>query len=68
MTASLHRSNKDVTRELAATLRGKLDRKYARIFGAVANEWDRRFAGKDPSDACVSVRISGRAESFRRAA
>ena len=45
-------------RELVTGLRSVLDRKYSRIVRAAGDEWQRRFAGKDPSDACVSVRIS----------
>ena len=45
--------------ELVIGLRSALDRSYGRVIRAASAEWDRRFAGKDPSDACVSVRISG---------
>ena len=30
---------------------------YGRLIRAARNEWERRFAGKDPSDVCASVRI-----------
>jgi hypothetical protein len=53
---SQHRTN---DRELAAGLRKALDGTYGRIFRAAGREWDRSFAGSDPSDQCVSVRISG---------
>jgi hypothetical protein len=39
-------------------LRHALDLGYARLREAAKNEWERNFAGKDPSDACVSVRIT----------
>ena len=55
----------NVTRELAATLRTSLDRKYNQVLGAAAARWDQKFAGKDPSDACVSVRISSRSLSHQ---
>jgi hypothetical protein len=45
--------------ELITGFRHALDQSYSRIFTAAANEWHRLFTGKDPSDACVSVRISG---------
>jgi len=45
-------------RELISGLRCALDRNYTRILQAASHEWQRRFAGFDPSDACVSVRIS----------
>ncbi len=35
-----------------------LENKYGRILRTAEREWTRRFAGRDPSDACVSVRIS----------
>ena len=47
-------------------LRQALDLGYARFREAAKNEWERNFAGKDPSDACVSVRIST-GDSTRRA-
>ena len=45
--------------ELVIGLRSALDRSYSRVIRAASAEWDRRFAGKDPSDACVSVKITG---------
>jgi hypothetical protein len=48
--------------ELITGFRHALDQSYGRIYNAAANEWNRLFSGNDPSDACVSVRISG----FRR--
>ncbi|HEX8680267.1 MAG TPA: hypothetical protein VF683_09925 [Chthoniobacterales bacterium] len=54
--ASQHRLGDN---ELAAGLRTAIDGKYGRIFQAARREWERTFAGRDPSDACVSVRISG---------
>jgi hypothetical protein len=39
-------------------LRQPLDLAYARLRETAKNEWERNFAGKDPSDACVSVRVS----------
>jgi hypothetical protein len=43
---------------LIAGLRHALDVNYARVLAAAATRWEQHFAGKDPSDACVSVRIS----------
>lgn len=45
-------------RQLANGLRKALHHNYGRVCGAAKEEFERRFAGKDPSDACVSVRIS----------
>jgi hypothetical protein len=44
-------------RRLISGLRQALDLHYARLLDAAKNEWERKYAGKDPSDACVSVRI-----------
>lgn len=46
------------SRRLITGLKHALDMNYARVLDAARNEWERSFAGKDPSDACVSVRIS----------
>ena len=35
-----------------------IEKKYGRLLCAARKEWERRFAGRDPADACVSVRIS----------
>lgn len=45
-------------RELIIGLRGALDQSYSRVLKAASDEWQRRFGGKEPSDSCVSVRIS----------
>lgn len=45
-------------RGMADGLNKALENKYSRILRTAGTEWDRRFAGRDPSDACVSVRIS----------
>ncbi|MBA2432215.1 MAG: hypothetical protein H0V56_08880 [Chthoniobacterales bacterium] len=46
-------------RQLVEGLRHGLERNYSRIFATARREWERRFGGRpDPSDACVSVRIS----------
>ena len=52
--------------ELITGFRSALDRSYSRICQAAADEWQRRFAGNDPSDACVSVRISSSASDPTR--
>jgi hypothetical protein len=46
------------SRRLINGLRHALDMNYARILAAASTQWERNFAGKDPSDACVTVRIS----------
>ena len=45
------------TRRLIAGLRQALDMNYARVLATAQARWEENFAGKDPSDACVTVRI-----------
>jgi hypothetical protein len=44
--------------EMIEGLQHAIDRNYRRLFEAANHQWEQNFAGKDPSDACVSVRIS----------
>ena len=44
-------------------LRQALNLNHSRMLDVAKNYWERKYAGKDPSDACVSVRInSGKAK------
>jgi hypothetical protein len=43
---------------LITGLRHALDVNYARVLDAARTQWERCFEGNDPSDACVSVRIT----------
>jgi hypothetical protein len=45
--------------QMIGALRRSLDQKYSEVLRAAQNRWERSFACADPSDACVSVRISG---------
>jgi hypothetical protein len=45
-------------RRLVGGLRQALDMAYGRLLETARQEWEHNFAGKDPSDACVSVRVS----------
>ena len=45
-------------RRLIDELRQALDMNYARLRAAAKAQWEHNFAGKDPSDACVSVRVT----------
>ena len=68
MKALLHNAVSDksgMTRELATTLRSTLDQKYSRVLRSAQAQWEQRFAGKEPSDACVSVRIAPRSTGTR---
>jgi hypothetical protein len=61
MNASLQRINgtKIVSdpRRFISGLRQALDLNHNRMLTVARREWERRYAGKDPSDACVTVRI-----------
>jgi hypothetical protein len=46
------------SRRLITGLRHALDVNYARVLAAAQSRWEAHFEGKDPSDSCVSVRIS----------
>jgi hypothetical protein len=52
-------------RRLIDGLKQALDMNYARLLGTAKQECERNFAWKDPSDACVSVRVSS-GDSQRR--
>jgi hypothetical protein len=43
---------------LIPRMRQSLNINYPRLFETAKKHWERSFAGKDPSDACVSVRVS----------
>lgn len=45
--------------EIMMTFESALDNKFDQIIKTACDEWERRFAEKDPSDACVNVRITG---------
>lgn len=44
--------------QLAESLRQALAQQYGQMFASAQQNWERYFAGQDPSDACVSVRVS----------
>lgn len=44
--------------EITASLESALDKNFRRLFETAKSVWEHRFAGNDPSDACVSVRIA----------
>ena len=46
------------SRRLITGLRHALDVSYTRVLDAAKERWERNFEGNDPSDACVSVRIT----------
>jgi hypothetical protein len=44
--------------ELIEGLQRAIDNSYRRLREKARHEWESRFASNDPSDACVTVRIS----------
>jgi hypothetical protein len=44
--------------EIAEGLQRALDKNFQRVRENARRQWEGRFAGSDPSDACVSVRIN----------
>jgi len=58
MPLKTHDSNFIDSHRLIAGLKHALDLNYARVLDSARQQWERNFAGKDPSDACVSVRIT----------
>lgn len=57
MNTALQAHDSD-NRRLIAGLRQALDVGYERLLEMASESWERNFAGKDPSDACVSIHIS----------
>jgi hypothetical protein len=50
-------SENDLAESEGDSLRRALDKSYAQLREKALAEWQRRCAGRDPSDACVRVRI-----------
>jgi hypothetical protein len=46
--------------EILAGLRHALDFRYRRLCEVARADWERLFPGKDPADACVSVKVGGK--------
>lgn len=46
------------SRQIVQTMVRAVEKKHGELISAARKEWERRFAGSDPSDACVTVRIS----------
>ena len=46
------------SRRLITGLKQALDVNYTRVLDAARDQWERYVEGNDPSDACVSVRIT----------
>jgi hypothetical protein len=46
------------SRRLITGLRHALDVNYVKVLATAQARWESAYAGNDPSDACVSVRIT----------
>jgi hypothetical protein len=57
MYIDLHRHDAE-NRRLIDALRQAVDSNYSRLLETARQQWEHNFAGKDPSDACVSVRVT----------
>ncbi|MEP6685272.1 MAG: hypothetical protein ABJB22_00720 [Verrucomicrobiota bacterium] len=55
-------------RQLIDGLQQTLHANYGRLLEAAKEEWENKFAGNDPSDACVTVRITTAAPAPRQLA
>ncbi len=54
-----HDAGDDITDDtLTQKVRQSLKINYPKLFETAKKHWERNYAGKDPSDACVSVRVS----------
>jgi hypothetical protein len=56
----------DLTKlELTGTLKPAIDNNFQRIVKNARNQWQQKFAGNDPADSCVSVKITNPKKSSR---
>ena len=53
-------------RDLVAGLQQTLERNHQKILAAALHDWERKYAGRDPSDACASVHIAAPAPRARK--
>jgi hypothetical protein len=50
-------SSGELSRQVVQAMLRVMQRKQGELINAARKEWECKFAGSDPSDACVSVRI-----------
>ena len=55
---NVYRSD-ELSREVAQAMLSAVQRNYGYLISEARQEWERRFASSDPSNSCVTVRISG---------
>lgn len=53
----LEQRNNDIAGEIAEGMLRTVNRNHRQILEAAQKEWECKYAGSDPSDACVSVCI-----------
>ena len=56
---NVYRLDEELSREVAQAMLCAVQRNYGRLISEARMEWERRFASSDPSNSCVTVRISG---------
>ena len=54
-------------RDLVAQLQQTLERNHQKILAAALSDWQQKYAGGDPSDACASVHIAVATKRARKA-
>ena len=54
-------------RDVVAGLQQTLARNHQKILAAALSDWERKYAGRDPSDSCASVHIAPAPKRSRKA-
>ena len=54
-------------RDLVAALQQTLERNHQKILAAALSDWEQKYSGRDPSDACASVHIAAPVKRTRKA-
>jgi endo-1,4-beta-mannosidase len=57
--------NQMIKYEVIEGLQSAIDYRYSCLRETARHEWESRFGGNDPSDACVSVRVTAAASNAR---
>jgi hypothetical protein len=57
----------DLSRQIAEGMLRAIEKNYGRLLATARKQWERKYAGLDPADSCVIVRIStGELRDFSR--
>ena len=51
-------SESDLSRQIAEGMLRAIKKNYGRLIATARKEWERKYAGSDPGDSCVTVRIN----------